>query len=311
MKKIFSFFHYLLIPQAKNNFRAKALHHDFLTIYLLVALVSAIMFKNTVTVGGNVLGFATDVTIEKLFQLTNAERTKQGLSPLTYNDQLATAGQRKAADMFAKNYWAHYAPDGTAPWDFIKKAGYTYEYAGENLAKNFMFSQGVVDAWMNSTTHRENLLRKEYTDVGFAVVNGVLNGEETTLVVQEFGKPLSGLALTREVSAQEPQPVISQAPQAVPTTAAAQSEVTQTIPTGQTVNGLSGGASRPLINLMPAYVNLNLVFFAFLLLALLLDLYFAMKLKVIRVGGKNIAHFMFIGFIFAGLLLITLKGAIL
>lgn len=312
MRKLFNFFHYLMVPREDNNYRAKALHADFLTAYLLIALGVALVFKNGVGGStGNVLGFATDITIEKLFQLTNQERQKSGLPLLTYNEKLAEAARKKGADMFAKNYWAHYSPEGTAPWDFIHNAGYQYEYAGENLAKNFMFSQGVVDAWMNSPTHKENLLRKEYSDVGFAVVNGVLNGEETTLVVQEFGKPLATVAVNSKVSAEE-----NTLPAAKPAEESVQKApeqiVVNTAPAaGQEATVLANGISRPKINILPAYLNMNIVFFAFLLLTLAVDFYFAMKLKVVRVSGRNITHFMFIGFIFAGLLLITLKGAIL
>src|SRR3972149_9762200 len=100
--------------------------------------------------------------------------------------------------MFQENYWSHYSPDGKTPWDVILGAGYKYEYAGENLAKNFLFSNGFVDAVMNSTTHRDNLLKKEYTEVGYAIVNGTLNGEQTTLVVQEFGKPMTSVSQAAE-----------------------------------------------------------------------------------------------------------------
>src|SRR3989338_7182361 len=106
---------------------------------------------------------------------------------LELNPELSLAAEKKAEDMFARNYWAHNGPNGSTPWDFIKGAGYTYIYAGENLAKDFQNSNDVVQAWMKSPSHRENILRKEYQDIGFAVVNGVLNGEETTLVIQMFG----------------------------------------------------------------------------------------------------------------------------
>ncbi|KXK11580.1 MAG: hypothetical protein UZ22_OP11002000326 [Microgenomates bacterium OLB23] len=68
---------------------------------------------------GKLLGYATDITIEKLLSRTNEERTRNGLSPLQYNDRLARAACNKGQDMFTYNYWAHYRPtDGTAPWHF-------------------------------------------------------------------------------------------------------------------------------------------------------------------------------------------------
>ncbi|OGK28467.1 hypothetical protein A3C28_04100, partial [Candidatus Roizmanbacteria bacterium RIFCSPHIGHO2_02_FULL_39_9] len=190
MKSIRHFLGHLFTPKETNNFRARVLHAKFLTYYLIFFLVLGFGIKLISNHSGQVLGYATDITKEKLLELTNEVRIKNDAQRLNYNQQLELAAQKKAADMFAKNYWSHYSPEGKTPWDFILGAGYNYEFAGENLAKNFLFSQGVIDAWMNSPTHKENIVRRDYSQVGFAVVNGILNGEETTLVVQMFGKPL-------------------------------------------------------------------------------------------------------------------------
>src|SRR2546430_1683440 len=123
MKKLAQFIHHLFVPKEKNNFRAKALHHDFLTGYLVFALVVTFLFRHMAQPGSNVLGYATDISTKKLFQLSNEERVKAGLSPLMYNDRLSQAAEKKGADMFAKNYWAHYGPDGETPWQFILGAG--------------------------------------------------------------------------------------------------------------------------------------------------------------------------------------------
>ncbi|MBA3284597.1 MAG: CAP domain-containing protein, partial [Nitrosopumilus sp.] len=208
------------------------------------------------------------MSITKLYDLTNQEREKAGLQPLTYNDKLAQAAQQKANDMFAKNYWAHYGPNNENPWQFILGAGYDYEYAGENLAKNFLFSKGVVDAWMNSPTHKENMVRKEYTDIGFAVVNGMLNGEETTLVVQMFGTPQSGIA---QVPAKKPETVEK------PVVNVQEEIVVNTKPAV-----LAKNDSKSTIPLVPILFNFNVIFFVFLFVALALDFYFASKLKLIR-----------------------------
>ena len=85
----------------------------------------------------NVLGFATDISTDKLFQLTNELRQKNNLPSLSLNSSLSLAAQKKAENMFQENYWSHYSPTGKTPWDFILGANYKYEYAGENLAKTF------------------------------------------------------------------------------------------------------------------------------------------------------------------------------
>jgi hypothetical protein len=240
----------------------------------------------------NVLGYATDVTTQKLYELTNEERAKNDLAPLEYNEDLSDAARKKASDMFEKNYWAHYGPEGETPWDFILGSGYQYEYAGENLAKNFLFSNDVVKAWMASPTHKENVMRKEYKHVGFAVVNGILNGEETTLIVQMFGAPLYAEGSPNEAKETNEK--------AVPQTM----EAPKTLPAV-----LANDASKPTRSFFPLFFNMNLLFFVVLAVALILDFYFAAKLNLIRVKGKNLIHIMFIGFIIIGAY-ILIRGTI-
>jgi len=303
MEKVKKFFHDFFIPHENNNYRARSLHSDFLSLYLIFAIFLSFSFKQ---IGlNNVLGFATDISVDKLYQLTNQEREKNGLPDLQYNDKLAQAAYLKAENMFAENYWAHYSPVGATPWDFIVKSGYRYEFAGENLAKNFLFSQGVIDAWMKSPTHRDNVLKKEYSEVGYAIVNGTLNGEQTTLVVQMFGKPIFGSIAQKPVDTSskalsnqteiETQPVVV--------------KETSSVKSGQEALVLSQQSKKtfewPVIGF-----NSNMIFFTFLLIALALDFYYASKLSVMRVGGKNLAHFVFIFFMMAALLIVS-RGAII
>lgn len=290
MEKLKNLLRHLFIPHEQNNYRAKSLHTDFLTFYLVIAFMLSLTFKYTGL--ENILGFATDITIEKLHQLTNNERQKSNLGNLVFNEKLSVAAQLKANDMFAKNYWAHYSPVGSTPWDFITGSGYRYEYAGENLAKNFLFSDGVVSAWMNSPTHRENILKKEYTEVGFAVVNGTLNGEQTTLVVQLFGKPADASVFS---------------PPIAKSVTAEEKGINQL--TFKKPNVLARNTDQSKSSLFNSY-NINLVFFAFLLIALFFDFYYASKLRIIRFGGKNIAHFIFVLFMLLGLI-ISSRGKII
>jgi uncharacterized protein YkwD len=294
MNKLKELIGHFFIPGEKNNLRAKALHHDFLTFYLLVALIMVFLAKSPLGQFRNILGYATDINVTKLYQLTNEQRQSNNLAQLSYNEALAQAASAKAQDMLAKNYWAHYAPDGATPWNFILASGYQYEYAGENLAKNFLFSDNVLDAWMASPTHRENVLRSDFTDVGFAVVNGVLNGEQTTLVVQMFGKPAVPVAQ-----------VVTQATEAakvIPATNAAAP------PSGLV---LAQQQTKPKINLFNLSFNTTFVFLSLLLIVLATDFYFASKFNVIRFHSKNIAHSIFLFTIFLGLLLFLSKGVIL
>lgn len=294
MRTIIEHIHHFFVPRDSNNFRAKLLHHDYLTIYLLFALTIALGISHIQTQSGSILGFATDITVNKLYELSNQERLKANLAPLTYNEKLSTAAKKKAEDMFSKNYWAHYGPNGETPWDFILGSGYQYEFAGENLAKNFLFSDGVVSAWMASPTHRDNILRGDYTEVGYAIMNGVLNGEETTLVVQMFGKPL----YTKDVADQTELP---QSEDPVPVIQPVKKPL-------QSPAVLSQESSSQ--NFYSVYFNINMMFYGLLLLALLFDFYFAIKLNLITIRGKHIIHALFIVFITIGAYIIA-KGSII
>ena len=136
---------------------------------------------------------AASFAASNIVSLTNAERIQDGQGALTVNPKLSAAAAAKANDMFANQYFAHTSPTGVTPWDFIKAAGYTYTWAGENLAIGYENDPNELMAdWMNSTTHRENILNASFREIGVAVVDGVYENEATTIVVQEFGTSASG-----------------------------------------------------------------------------------------------------------------------
>lgn len=172
-----------LIPNKTNKFKPYLLRKIAILCYSLV-----LVFVNSF---GGFLGIdqakASSINSANIIALTNQERSSQGLNTLNNNSQLAAAALAKANDMFEKQYWDHFGPNGETPWQFIRAAGYNYVYAGENLAKGFQTAEGVHEAWMASPTHKANLLSPNYKDIGVAVVEGVLLGKQTILVVQMFG----------------------------------------------------------------------------------------------------------------------------
>lgn len=138
-----------------------------------------------------VLAYATNISINDLLQATNSQRQRNGAGSLQVNGALMAAAQAKANDMIARNYWSHTTPDGQQPWVFMQNAGYKYQKAGENLAYGFLTSDDTVTGWMNSPSHRENLLDTVYTEVGFGFANGenFNNSGQETVVVAMYGKP--------------------------------------------------------------------------------------------------------------------------
>ncbi len=137
------------------------------------------------------LAYATEMSHHGLLASTNTQRLSYGKTTLAINDQLNQAAQTKANDMVARNYWSHDTPDGQEPWVFINGAGYSYTKAGENLAYGFSSSDTTVNGWMNSPTHKDNLLDSDFVEVGFGFANGsnFNNAGEETVVVAMYGEP--------------------------------------------------------------------------------------------------------------------------
>ncbi|HRH24386.1 MAG TPA: CAP domain-containing protein [Candidatus Paceibacterota bacterium] len=129
------------------------------------------------------------VITSTLVDLANDDRKQDNLGTLTINPKLVAAAQAKANDMAAKGYFAHNSPDGQTSWTWFQQAGYSFSYAGENLAVNFADSEDVEEAWMDSPTHRANILNGKFTEIGIATAQGEYKGKKTTFVVQMFGRP--------------------------------------------------------------------------------------------------------------------------
>lgn len=131
-----------------------------------------------------------------IVDLTNDERDGGSLGTLHRNETLDRAAQMKAEDMARHGYFAHYSPDGVSPWHWFNQVSYNYVHAGENLAVHFTDSENVVEAWMESPTHRANIMNGNYTEIGVGTARGEYKGVPTVFVVQLFGTPN---AETREI----------------------------------------------------------------------------------------------------------------
>lgn len=137
---------------------------------------------------------ASDIAPGEVIALTNSAREKEGLIPLVSNTKLASAARDKAEDMLKNDYFAHTSPKGVDPWYWIKKAGYEYKYAGENLAINYTDAKEQHSAWMKSATHRANILNAHYREIGVATVEGKINGETSLVTVELFGTQMVVIA---------------------------------------------------------------------------------------------------------------------
>jgi len=146
----------------------------------------------------NVGGKSNNVVLlqSKIISETNLQRQQNGnLSALKENTNLDKAAAAKANDMFSNQYFEHVSPAGIDPGKLVQNYGYDYIVAGENLILgNFSSEKEVVQAWMDSPGHRENILNNRYTEIGVAIIKGTYKGETVWIGVQEFGLPSSACA---------------------------------------------------------------------------------------------------------------------
>lgn len=163
-----------------------------LAMILIFGLFITMPWKMVKTSSKGVLAYATNTTVDGLLQSTNSQRAGNGKGALSINSQLNSAAQAKAQDMVSRNYWSHNTPDGQTPWTFINATGYKYQKAGENLAYGFATSSDTVSGWMNSPSHRDNMLDSSFTNVGFGIANSPdyqSTGPET-VVVAMYAEPV-------------------------------------------------------------------------------------------------------------------------
>jgi hypothetical protein len=264
------------LPRESNNYRAKLLHHNILLLFIAFIFTSSFLLEIIKVNFPSVLGIQTNITVDQLLVLTNEKRAEYGFSPLTLNNQLSNAAGLKAEDMFAKDYWAHNSPDGKTPWVFIRGAGYDYVYAGENLARGFNSAEEVVSAWMASPKHRDNVLFKNYSDVGFSVATGKLNGQDTVLIVEEFGS-------------QGAVPIASsRAEQPIATSSSTRNVVIPKVFAGSTLD------KKPILNSLSFPLNLDRVLLAVFIFVFILDMIVTERKRIIRLVGHNTDHILFL-----------------
>ena len=107
---------------------------------------------------------------QEVIRLVNVERAKKGLKALAYDWQLARVARYKSQDMRDNRYFSHTSPVYGSPFQMMKSFGITYRSAGENIARGQVTPQAVVNAWMNSSGHRANILNASYTHIGVGYV---------------------------------------------------------------------------------------------------------------------------------------------
>ena len=188
--KMFTFLKHLFIPHQGNDYKP----HFFRELSVIIILVISIFLLgfsagSSFFIHKTVLG--ASVVSSVLIDLTNENRLAYNEPILNRNEKLDSAATLKAEDMANLGYFAHNSPTGITPWYWFNRVGYRFLYAGENLAINFTQSSDVDRAWLDSPTHRANLLNINFKEIGVATINGTYGGDNTIFVVQMFGTPVS------------------------------------------------------------------------------------------------------------------------
>jgi hypothetical protein len=174
------------VPHKHNQYNPHLFRNtSVLIIFLVCTFLLGVSYGNYIFLRKTVLG--ANIATNVLVDLANENRVKNNVVPLTRNHKLDQAANLKVSDMIERQYFAHFSPDGTTPWSFMLESGYDFLYAGENLAINYNDPRSVDEAWMNSPTHRENLLNQNFRDVGIATREGTYQTGNSVYVVQMFG----------------------------------------------------------------------------------------------------------------------------
>jgi len=303
MKK---FLTHLFFPHESNSHRAKVLHIDSLLIVIALLLFSFSVFSPVQQKFPSILGISTNITETQLLDITNKIRKEHGLQELKLDPELSQAAANKASDMFKKNYWAHIAPDGATPWAFINNSGYEYLYAGENLARGFDSAQDAVEAWMESPTHRDNMLSSNYNDVGFAVATGSLTDSDTVLIVEMFGtkynspdsqteNELASLKTTEEVSESPSQ--LAKAPEIMANKTNSNENKNQI--------AVASLQQKPLINKIDLTSNIIYSVIILFIGVLIIDIIIIERRKIVRLVSHSFDHLIYLVII---LLIISIVG---
>ena len=156
------------------------------------------MLVNVRTCGGGT--FALNVAEKEMFELHNETRTAYGLDPLCLSPVLTQAARARSEDMLNRDYFSHYTPGGVTVIDQLRRQGYygyepgDYHSVGENIGLGGDFAdhdtpEHRFTGWMHSPGHRENILRREFDEVGVGARSGTYQeyDDTSTIYTTVFG----------------------------------------------------------------------------------------------------------------------------
>lgn len=164
--------------KVKNSFCCVR-KYNFSRILLISLLLGIFLLPN--------IAYFSSITNERIIELTNKVRKEYSLPGLNANQLLQKAAYDKAYAILNSQIFAHKIGNKKfSSW--VKDAGYPYLYTGENLAIDFVTSEGAMKAWLKSPSHKKNIINRNFTEIGVAVVDGKFHDKNSIIIVQIFGK---------------------------------------------------------------------------------------------------------------------------
>lgn len=130
-------------------------------------------------------GFKLSAEEQSILDLTNKEREKEGLKPLKPSEKLFQVARAHSLNMANQQLMEHVL-DGKNPRDRVKEARYNYLFTGENIARANKDTAEALKLWLESAPHKENILRKEFTELGIGIAT---DERGQVYYTQVFGAP--------------------------------------------------------------------------------------------------------------------------
>jgi hypothetical protein len=204
--------HYLIASE-ENDYRPWIMTPTAVAAFCLVVWGLRIFIPSSFLIA------APSIDPTDVMNRINQERSQRFLPTLNINSKLNSAANIKSNDMLARSYFAHVNPDGKYVWPTVEAAGYTpYKTLGENLAMDFTEAGAMVTAWMNSPTHRANILNDKFEDQGLAAVYGLFEPDHYTIAATNiFGTLLKSNNPPPPAPKPTPAPTPTPVPTPIPT----------------------------------------------------------------------------------------------
>jgi len=132
---------------------------------------------------------SNEITADNVIRLMNEYRAGEGLTPIGSDTRLTQAAADRMRHMEDEAFWGHESPEGVTPFVWLRTRAYDFQTAGENLAAGFETARLLVQSWMESPGHRDNIMSADFEDCGIAVIEGSTKGPATgKSIVVLFGK---------------------------------------------------------------------------------------------------------------------------